>query len=84
MRKGHPLQNVRLSRRLDQNAYHTASARSPLAAAVDIRRQFMEYKWSCIVEGPDRLLIAASWSRPYRTYTLAEATRLLANLEVSV
>jgi len=71
MHRNHPLWNIRFSqanRRQD---------RGPLAAAVDRRSRLMDHKWLCIIDGPERLLSAPSWSRPYRGYTLAAAKMLL-------
>ena len=71
MHRNHPLWN----RRFSQANRH--QDRGPLAAAVDLRSRLMDHEWLCIIDGPDRLLIAPSWSRPYRVYTLAAAKMLL-------
>ena len=71
MHRNHPLWN----RRFSQANRH--QDRGPLAAAVDRRRRLMDDAWLCIIDGPERLLIAPSWSRPYRVYTLAAAQMLL-------
>ena len=71
MHRNHPLWN----RCFSQVNRH--QDRGPLAAAVDLRSRLMDHAWLCIIDGPERLLIAPSWSRPYRVYTLAAAKMLL-------
>ena len=67
MHRNHPLWN----RRFSQANRH--QGRGPLA----LRSRLMDHAWLCIIDGPERLLIAPSWSRPYRVYTLAAAQMLL-------
>jgi len=71
MHRHHPLWNIRFSQ---ANRHQD---RGPLAAAVDLHSRLMDQEWLGIIDGPERLLIAPSWSRPYRVYTLAAAQMLL-------